>query len=255
MLRSANAQGTVGGPGGSVIAYETHGSGPPLLLIAGFGASRAIWQPQLADWAQHRQVITMDNRNAGKSRGPGFVPRIELMAGDALAVLDGLGIEEADICGMSMGGMIAQVIAMRHPERVRRLVLTCTAPCRPMPRPFGPGGPVGMLFSPGFAAAHPEAVQEWLKIGQAAPTSVMLRQAIAIMAYDLRREVPGLRLPVLVAHGSGDRVVPVRNGQWLAAHIPGAQLVIYEGAGHGMTIERTRDYNRDVLRFLLEEGS
>ncbi len=239
--------GLARGPG-SGIAYETVGEGPPVVLIAGFAASREIWEPQLGDWARQCTLILLDNRRVGRSRAGGGIPWMHLMAEDVLAVMDDLGLARATLCGMSMGGFIAQTIAVRWPKRVDRLVLTCTAPQRPIPRPgMGPGL---VFFSDDFAGRHPETVRYWVRKGRAATWPVGLAQLAAIIPFDLRRDMPRISAPTLVLHGSADRIIPVHHGRWLAAHIPGAQLVIYGSAGHGLSIERAADYNRDVLSWL-----
>lgn len=238
------------GPGSS-IAYETFGEGPPVICIAGFAASHVMWEPQVEDWSRERTVVLLDNRKVGESQGRGLVPWVDLMARDVLAVMDDLQLSTAAICGMSMGGFIAQKIAVRWPERVDRLILTCTAPQRPFPRP-GPG-PGMMFMSDDFARRHPEVRDYWIRKGRAGTAGSAIGQLIAIMSFDLRRDVPRIMAPTLVVHGTADRVVPVHHGRWLGDNIPGARIVIYEGAGHVLNIERASDYNRDVLAWLARE--
>lgn len=239
--------GKTRGPG-SQISYEVLGQGSPLILIAGFAASRAIWEPQLDDWVGQHTLVLLDNRKVGRSRDGGGIPWIPLMAQDVLAVMDDLGLARATLCGMSMGGFIALTIAVRWPERVDRLILTCTAPQRPVPRPgIGPGL---VFFSDDFARQHRETVRYWVQKGRAARWPAAMQQLLAIIAFDMRSDVPRISAPALVVHGTSDRVIPIHHGRWLASHIPGASLVVFQGAGHGVTIERAADYNREVLAWL-----
>lgn len=238
---------------GATISYETVGKGPPLLLISGLGAEHSVWDPQIEAFAEHFELILVDNRNTGLSMGKPGIPWIETMANDAVAVLDDAGIESACIAGMSMGGFIAQTIAVTFPRRVRKLILTCTAPCRPIP--VLRSGVAELFFSPEYRASHPDEVRDWVQLVAKGPVDVLALagQIIASAAFDLRREVQGIEVPTLVVHGTKDLVVPSRWARWLAGHIGGARLVLHQGGGHAVSIERREQYNRDALDFLLAQ--
>lgn len=204
------------------------------------------------DWACERTVVLLDNRKVGASKGRGPVPWVHLMARDVLAVMDDLKLATATLCGMSMGGFVAQTVAVRWPARVDRLILASTAPQRAFPRPSP--GPGMMFFSNDFGRRHPEIRDYWVRKGRAGTLASSLGQLVALMRFDLRRDVPRISVPTLVVHGAADRVVPVHHGRWLGRNIPGARIIIYEGAGHGLNIERAVDYNRDILKWLGETG-
>ena len=238
---------------GATIFYKVTGEGPPLLLISGLGAEHSMWALQVDSFAEHFTVISFDNRKIGESSGGGLVPWIETMASDAAAVLDDAGYGRAHVVGMSMGGFIAQTLAVTFPRRVSKLVLTCTAAVRPIPRLRG--GFRGMFFSPEFRRDHPERVSRWSELVRRDQPQVnaVLGQLVASALFDLRSEVSKIEVPTLVVHGTKDLLVPAECGRWLAEHIPGAELVLLEGAGHAVPIERAVEYNRLVVDFLSRE--
>jgi 3-oxoadipate enol-lactonase len=215
---------------GALLAYETVGSGPPLLLISGLGTEHSVWEPQLEAFSRYFTVLTFDNRNTGLSQSRPVVTWIETMATDAVAVMDDAGIGSAAIAGMSMGGFIAQSIAVTFPRRVRSLILTCTAPCRPIPALRS--GVAEMFFSPEYREEHHAEVQEWVGLIAKGPVDMLALagQIIASARFDLRREVQSIDVPTLVVHGTKDLVVPVNWARWLASHIRDARLVLHQGA-------------------------
>ncbi len=236
---------------GALISYRILGNGPPLVLISGLGAEHSVWEPQVEAFAEHFQVVLIDNRNTGLSQGKPGIPWIETMANDTVAVLDDAGVQSACLAGMSMGGFIAETIAVTFPRRVRRLILTCTAPCRPVPALRT--GVAEMFFSPKYRREHPAEVRDWLQLVARGPVDLLALagQIVASAVFDLRREVQSIEAPTLVVHGTEDLVVPVHWGRWLAGHIAGAKLVLHEGAGHAVSIERREQYTRDAIEFLL----
>jgi pimeloyl-ACP methyl ester carboxylesterase len=241
------------------IAYEVHGQGPgALLLIVGLGGRSADWgTPFIQGLARGRRVITFDNRGTGASSKPDGWWSLEDMASDALAVLDELGVERADVLGHSMGGMIAELCALDHPARVRRLVLVSThfggpEVVQPAPeiaeilRPAR-GTPVDAIVreamrritAPGFAERDPEAIERLVELAvrQPTPKAAFSAQLAALLSSDRSQRVSAIRCPTLVVHGDCDPLIPAENGIRLAERIGGARLELLEGVGHVPTWE------------------
>ncbi|WP_043630201.1 alpha/beta fold hydrolase [Nonomuraea candida] len=252
------------------IAYESFGSpsGRPLLLIMGLGAQLIQWDEGLCELLVERghHVVRFDNRDAGLSThlhehgvpAPGTPPPYLLddLADDAAALMDALGWPAAHVVGASMGGMIAQTLAIRHPARVLTLtsIMSTTGPSVAPPTEAASA----VLFRKPAAdrrQAMEQAVSTWSVIGSPGyeldrekvaelaglaydrchdPAGVA-RQLAAIMASGDRTEaLAGVRVPTLVVHGEADALVPVAGGRATAAAVPGARLVTYPGMGHDL---------------------
>jgi pimeloyl-ACP methyl ester carboxylesterase len=261
-------------PGGR-LHVEERGSGPgsagrvPLLLIQGLGYSHVGWRHQLA--AFDRRTIAFDNRGTGRSSKEPGPYSMEQFADDAVAVLDALGVDAAHVAGVSMGGFIAQVLALRARVRVRSLVLVGT----------GPGGPehqgvpaetlriwlanaglppdeyarrtMYLSFSPGWSEAHPELQEELLaaRLEYPTPAECWRAQFEATLPYVQHGvAVEEVSVPTLVVHGDADRVVPLANGELIARRIPDAELVVVPGCGHVVQLERPDELNRVIDDFL-----
>ncbi len=250
------------------LAWTRHGSGPPLLLVMGLQLPAAAWGETAVRLAERFSVIAVDNPGAGASPvDPGRLTTGRLADGLA-AVLDQAGVAEASVYGVSLGGMVAQELALRHPRRVRALVLGCTwpggrsavLPSRAVLRRLvgassGDGDP--LLVSPAYAAARRaagERPEPLLTDGAAAPRAA-LRQFLAAATHDANGRLARLDLPALILHGSADRVVPVANARLLAASIPGAELVVYQGVGHAYPLEVGERALADVVGFLERRGA
>jgi pimeloyl-ACP methyl ester carboxylesterase len=239
---------------GSVnLAYYVDGSGPPVLCIMGLGGRGTDWNPAfITAMAPRFEMIRFDNRGTGKSDCPEETYSLDVMADEAIGILDVLGRARAHVVGVSMGGMIAQLVALRHPERVERLVLIAThAGGHSVIPPTPPAmaalmgdrtrPPADMvrdamttITGPGFATRHPEAIDAIVAnaVAQPTPPASFARQMQAIMASDRTTRVGGIRAPALVVHGADDPLVPYPNGELLAREIPGARLVTLPGCGH-----------------------
>jgi 3-oxoadipate enol-lactonase len=250
--------------------YEVHGRGEPLLLIRGFTRSLRFWGPFLEEMARGWRVIVFDNRGVGRSDAPLGPYTIRQMAGDARALLDHLQIERAQVFGVSMGGMIAQELALLHRERVGRLVLGATTPggrhaarvppeqiwraARAMTLP--PREAVSMsaqmTLSAGFLASHPEIVDTWAALLAQDPQRRrgFLGQAAAVLRHDTWDRLPHLRAPTLVLVGDQDALVPPANAELLAARIPEARLRVLKGVGHDLTTEAAQKCQLLVSDFL-----
>jgi 3-oxoadipate enol-lactonase len=256
------------------IAYDVWGrpGGPPVLLIQGLGMDSRGWALQRMAFGRHFRCFAPDNRGVGHTGQPPRPYSLEQMAGDALAVLDAEDVASAHVVGASMGGVIAQIIGVMHPERTRSLVLACTS-CRHHPwrrellqewadtvqeRGAAGLGDDGLRWLVGPRLRRRFGM--WLNIlarillnsdpdGFAAQV-----QAILDAPDELRFELRDLRVPVLVITGSQDALTPIGDAEELAEMIPYAQLVELRGAAHGLMVESPNGFNDTVLDFL-ERGS
>jgi pimeloyl-ACP methyl ester carboxylesterase len=244
------------------IWWDEHGSGTPAMLIMGFAYGSAMWHRAVTALSPHHRVLTFDNRGVGYSDAPHGPYAIEEMASDAVAVLDAAGVEQAHVYGASMGGLIAQEVALAHPQRVRSLVLGCTgcidttesptrlqrilvhlAPPAALMRPS-----VARMYGPGVSAQA--QAEDLLLVRSTRHTRRgLLGQAQAIGAYRSRHRLAQLEVPTLVIHGDADQVVSLERGKDLAAAIPGARFEVIKGAGHNYATEPDCDANRLVLDF------
>ena len=233
---------------------ERAGSGPPLLLIMGMSGTSLHWgEPFLHQLRRDFEVIVFDHRGVGAStRLSGGAITIAQMAEDASGLLSALEIERADVLGISMGGMVAQELALGHPEQVRSLGLGCTWCGGPGSAPTAPAVlqrlSEGMMsdereralraafeanVSPSFAA-RAGAWEEFRAIAmrRAVAVPVIMAQMQACMAHDTSARLPGLTIPTTVVHGTLDEMRPVENGRMVASLIPDARLEIFEDVGH-----------------------
>ena len=236
------------------IGYRSVGSGRPIVLIMGLSGTMDAWAPAFVDeLAKHHRVITFDNEGIRKSTlGKGKLS-IRRMGDNTASLIRALKLRRPDVLGWSMGGMIAQSFARRHPDLVRRLVLCATAPGDH--RATGPSGGVlgaitdpsnptallGLLFPPGqdaATAAYVKGILSYPKASPTAPSAVTKAQFEASTAWLLGQEPSGrplrkLTLPVLVAGGELDQLLPIANEWHIAGALPHATLVTYPDAGHG----------------------
>jgi len=264
------------GVGELEVYYEVTGTGRPLVMIMGLGANAGWWGSGVIQaLSRDFRVIVFDNRDAGRTRGPAHPYSIRDMAEDTVGLMDALGLEKACILGLSMGGMIAQELALGHPERVERLVLGCTTPGLKRGVPPAPGvmrllavesrghslrhalALAGATVAISWLLTHLHLVPRLWRMTLLHPTSPegYLRQLQAISEFDVSDRLPTLRVPTLVLHGTLDVLLPPENGRLLAELIPGARLVLFKGAAHGLNLERPRQFIREVREFLLGSGS
>ncbi len=257
------------------LAWYERGSGRPVLCIMGLGGRATDWNEDfMARLAPRHRLITFDNRGTGRSDRPEEPYTLDQMADEAVAVMRAAGVERAHVMGTSMGGMIAQLVALRHPDVVERLVLLCTHMGGPGITPPGPAAmalfsadrslPPDVLVrqsmtaitAPGFAARHPEAIDGLVALAAAQPTppATFMRQMQAIMTSDRSARLAEIRVPTLVVHGSEDPLVPPANGAALARAIPGAQHVEIPGCGHMMSWEVPVRLATVVGDFLTADG-
>lgn len=259
------------------IEYDDHGSGDPLLLIAGLGYDRWMWHKMVPGLAAHFRVITYDNRGVGGTDQPPGPYSAEMLADDAAALLTALGIERAAIMGHSMGGFVAQAFALKYPQRLTRLILSATNFGGPRHVPITPeamavlmdmsGDPLerlrrGIVVStaPGFAEAHPDMLDEWLAYRAAHPIAPAGYQAqlgvgmgLLSEAAAFERRLPQVQAPTLILFGAADKVVPPANADLLAAQIPRGRVKILPNAGHFFPFEAPEAANAAIIVFLRGE--
>jgi 3-oxoadipate enol-lactonase len=254
---------------GARLHWETHGSGDPVLLIMGLGSNAYGWHRVIPWLAERYETIAFDNRGTGRSDAPAGDYTIAQMAADAAAVLDAAGHGSAHVVGASLGGMIAQRLALTSPHRVRTLTLLCTTPGgRNAARASdavmaglvsGGEDPAAVyrknawfLYGDETRARFPERIEEDLVYRAKIPTQPAgyFGQLRAAMGHDTWDELATLAVPTLVVHGDADLLIPTENGTRLAERIPGAELVLVPGAGHMLQADAGDTVRETVLSFL-----
>lgn len=251
---------------GTRIAYQVEGDGPALLLLAGQANNHHWWDGVREDFQADRSTISFDYRGTGESDKPDVPYSIDLFVQDAIAVLDALGIESADVYGTSMGGRTAQVLAAHHPQRVRRLVLGCTSPGGPQAIERGndirralvqPDRAAAarvldeLMYTPDWLATHPGPHQT--TGDPAMPDFARGRHLVASSRHDAWDLLPRIEAETLVMHGTEDRFNPTENAELIAARIPRAGLELIEGARHAYFEEFRASAGPAVMRFLTSQ--
>lgn len=243
------------------IAWERRGEGPPLLLIQGLGYARWGWEPVVPPLARSFELILFDNRGIGGSDSPPGPYTTAAMAGDALQVLDEAGVERAHVLGTSLGGMIAQELALAAPDRVERLVLVGTTPGGPRAYPM-PSETVELMLRRATLreytenalepAVRPELVDRILahREADAQGYDAWAAQAAAGAGFDAYDRLEALSVPTLVLHGDGDTVVDPRNADLIVELLPDARSSIYEERGHLFFWNEPERFAREVTEFL-----
>jgi pimeloyl-ACP methyl ester carboxylesterase len=239
---------------------------PVVLWLQGLNAPAAAWAVQLAHFGRMVRSIAPDSRGVGKSDAPAGPYTTAGLAEDALAVLEAHGVDRAHVVGLSLGGAVAQELALRAPGRVRSLALLGS---------FAAQAPRSVALLRAWRALYPVAAQSpalrdawelqsyaWLFTDRfwrsesnvraalrfastqpLQPASGFLGQVDAALSHDARARLPSLRLPALVIHGAQDQLSPLPAGEELAALIPGAELLVVPGVGHAVNLEGQRAVN------------
>lgn len=255
------------------IYYRTVGKGTPLVMLMGFTGNSDWWSEQMiADLSKDFKLILLDNRGSGRSDIGKRLYTMRRFADDTIALMDSLGIESAHILGVSMGGMIAQEIAINYPERVNQLVLGCTG-CGPRrgailskermslwkrylfePKIRQLNFAANLFFSQAYLETGPR--EEMLKFAaqmSIAPITVEGRahQLGAILRFNSYSRLPTLKNQTLIIAGSQDYIIPIKNSHILAMQIPNSELVIFDGPGHAFFIEVADKTVSAISNFLL----
>lgn len=258
--------------GNTKLEYYVDGSGPALLLVQGFTGRAQSWsQTLISELARDFTTIRFSHAGIGLSEAPKNAPTMQSMAGDAAALLTALGREKAHVFGISMGGVIAQQMAIHHPERVLGLVLGCTS-CGTTRGPTADPEVLKALMDPSgtieertrrswpyvMAAGwenNPDAVQaaeaelaETLE--HPIPPALLIQHLVAMQQTDSYEQLPSLRMPALVLHGDADQLVNPQHGKVIAERIPGAELRIIPDTGHLFFNEQPRETVRILREFL-----
>jgi pimeloyl-ACP methyl ester carboxylesterase len=258
------------------LAYEIDGEGEPLLLLMGLGGDRQGWDLVRADLARRHRLVLLDNRDAGESDEAGGPYGLPDMAADALALMDHLGIERFHVAGASMGGAIAQHLALQAPTRIASLVLACTwgrtdgflaailgawrtQVERLDPEAFLAGVMPWAFTYRAFLEPPPALVafQEARRARGALLRSVAAyqRQVDACLGHDLLGVLPLLRTPTLVLVGEDDILTPPRYARALAASLAAAEVVVVPATGHACFLETPKAVADRMLQFLTARGS
>ena len=250
-------------PDGVKLYYETHGTGEPLLLIMGRASDHYGWGPLTADFARRWQVIVYDHRGTGQSDKPESPPyTVQGFANDAAALLDHLNLPRAQVFGISMGGRVAQWLAIEHAARVGALVLGCTTPgdahgVKRTPKVEAAFNSTSMLrvmplmFSPWWVFTHMnELAARRPAVEIPVPPYAQKLHADASTAHDAWDKLPLITAPTLVIHGDRDQVAPVGNARLLAERIPHAELHLVHGGRHIFYLQFREEVERVVSDFL-----
>ena len=253
--------------------YNVYGDGEPLLLIMGFGMPGDAWLPSLPFFGGFKSIY-FDNRGTGLSDKPEGPYTVEDMADDASNLLRALGIARAKVFGVSMGGMIAQELTLRHPEQVVKVVLGCTMPGGPLAKMAGPevvemlmsgsklmttdpekGFDIMMpaLMPPEFIAAHPELKAMLVAAARMMPPTppeTADRAMAGIATFNAFDRLSQIKCPVMIVHGDADVLVPPENAHLIKSKIAHAELYMIPGAGHAFQSNDPVGINARIANWL-----
>ena len=252
------------------INYEERGAGEPLILIMGLGADGSVWELHAEAYEQHFRCILVDNRGAGLSDKPAGPYTTEMMADDIAGLMDTLGIESARVAGISMGGAIAQNLALRHPDKVRSMVLISTwARCdtytkivfehfKKMRALADPADFMQLLQLWIFAPDHTEAqLADLIQAQQEAqedpdpmPQHAFVAQCDACITHDTMATLATIRIPTLITVGDTDIFTPYHYSKAIHDKIADSELYVLERVGHAHHWEKLDEFNRKTTAFL-----
>lgn len=253
--------------GGCKLHVEVEGSdaAPALMLSNSLGTDLHLWDDQIPVWSRHFRVVRYDSRGHGKSGFPPGPGTMERLGRDALAIIDGLGLDKVHWCGLSLGGMVGQWLGAHAPQRIDKLILSNTSSYFPNKgiwddrikavRERGlaaiADGIMKIWFTDGFIARAPGVVARMRDMLVATPADGYIAACEAIRAMDHRELLPRINAPTLVIAGRHDRSTPVEAAEFIRSRIRGAAMTLLDAA-HISNVEQAAVYNADVLGFLTQ---
>lgn len=251
------------------IGYRLHGRGgaPALVLGNSLGTRQHLWSRQLPELTERFRVLTYDHPGHGSSELPEESCTVEAFAHSLLELLDALALERVSFCGTSLGGMVGIALALEAPERVERLVLSCTSAYLGPPERWTERSRIvraeGMeavadsvvvrWFTPELSREEPETVARFRAMLVATPAEGYARCCEALAAWDARERLSAISVPTLVVAGAEDPATPVEHAELLASRIPEARLLVLERAAHLANVERADEFTEAVLDHLGQE--
>ncbi|MDX1707183.1 MAG: alpha/beta hydrolase [Desulfobacterales bacterium] len=250
--------------------YELVGRGQPLVMIRGVGSNVDHWYDQVPALSRKFQLLVFDNRGIARSSDPGGPFSIRDMAADTIALMDAVGIKKAHVLGYSMGGMVAQEMAVNYPQKIAGLILVATdcgisLRIRAQPevtRLFSEMIRLGTeeaklaaarcLFANQTFENNPQVIQHYADVSQRFPATqkMLAKQWAAVTQHDACDRLQGISSPTLAITGSEDVLIPPQNAAVLAERIPHAQMISIDGGGHLFLIEQPRQFNQAIIKFL-----
>lgn len=254
---------------GVKIYYEIYGRGDPLVLIMGLRRNAEWWYRQIPALSRHFTVLAFDNRGAGRSEKPREAYSILLFAEDTAALMEGVGIERAHVLGISMGGYIAQELAINYRDKVRSLILGCTSaggvravsmsPDRLVKFTANEGltpeqilrKDMDIYFSDRFVRENPKRIEEFVEtsLRHYQPAFAFFQQFDACLKHDTSDRVGRIMAPTLIMTGDDDPLVPPQNSHILKELIPSAELALFSACRHCFFMEAADEFNRRTISF------
>src|SRR3954470_15495765 len=269
LMRPSTATGTARPDLHTRLYWESTGEGEPVLLVMGLGLSGGAWWRTVDTLSRDFRVITFDNRGVGRSRGLTPAYTTEALADDAAAVLDAVDVTDAHVYGLSLGGMVAQQLALRHPRRVRSLVLGATTPGGrqariaddeamaffrsrgQLPREEAAWASVAYNYGRRCRERHADRIAEDIRrrLAYNFDEAAYQAQLMAAAMHNCTSRLNRISVPALVVHGEDDRVVPVENARLIASRLSHGRLHLLPETGHLYTTEAP-EADAEVARFL-----
>jgi 3-oxoadipate enol-lactonase len=255
---------------GIELAYEIRGTGAPIVMIHGAQGDQSMFNGLAAAYARNFRVLTFDQRGSGLSEKPDMEYGIAMLADDTAALMDYTGFSPAHVIGVSMGGTIAQELALRHPRAVKSLVLGCTTAggphairiggealsaaysTKPMTAEERGRALAEAVFTRGYIERHPDLIPTMIEARRQRPIDpVALEHRMrAVLKHDAYDRLPQIKCPTLVITGRDDLLISWENSRILAERVPGAELVILEPAGHCFWLEQPEQAGAAISRFI-----